>query len=417
MTDLCFENDQALLTLTTALTKIRAAIKPITDTEWVSLPQALDRVLAEPLFSRINIPPFRNASMDGYAICFQDTDQEHAFNLQQVGTSWAGAPYSEPCQPGQCIRIFTGAYIPEGADCVIMQEQVSVDGKTISFSEPVTLGQNIRLAGEDVKQGELLLHENKKINAADLGLIASAGIYKIKVKRKLRIAFFSTGNELCALGDSLSPGQIYDSNRYTLKALLSNSCHSISDLGVLPDNPELIQTALINSSQHYDVIITTGGASVGDADYIQPILARIGRVEFWKIAIKPGKPLAFGEINGSYFFGLPGNPVSVIATFQQIVTPALKALLGLENEHPLQISAICMDHLKKFPGRQEFQRGILIQNPDGSFQVRSAGKQGSNILSAISQANCYIVLSADSSGVAPGEKVSVQPFSTSLSLV
>lgn len=410
MNDSCFDNTQKLLALDAALNKIYLSIQPILQTEYLSLGATAERVLADSLYSNIDIPPFRNASMDGYALQLPETVSDRPFTYQLVGTSWAGAPYTDTCHPGQCIRIFTGAYVPEGANCVVMQEQVTGDGSNITFTPPFTPQQNIRLPGEDVAAGELLLPENKKINAADLGLIASAGLYKIKVKRKLHIAFFSTGNELCPLGSPLAPGQIYDSNRYSLNALLQNPCHQVADLGVLPDNTETIKAALLNASLSNDVIITTGGASVGDADYIHQILAEIGQVDFWKIAMKPGKPLAFGRINDSYFFGLPGNPVSVIATFEQLVMPALKKLSGLPEQKPVKIEAECVDRLTKAPGRLEFQRGLLVQTPDGSYQVRSAGKQGSNILSAASQANCYIVLSAECSGVSPGQTVTVQPF-------
>ncbi|NOR72147.1 MAG: molybdopterin molybdenumtransferase MoeA, partial [Methylomarinum sp.] len=238
--------------------------------------------------------------------------------------------------------------------------------------------------------------------------------YDIPVKRQQNIAFFSTGDELSSLGDSLQTGQIYDSNRYTLTGLLNDLNRNISDLGVIRDDKQKIKQSLLSAAKTHDVIITTGGASVGEADYIKEILDECGEVNFWKIAIKPGKPLAFGKINDCYFFGLPGNPVSVIATFQKIVLPALNYLSGIPMKKPLTLKAICNSQLKKQPGRQEYQRGILSQNESGDLFVESAGKQGSNIMSAMSKANCYIVLPIDSAGVKAGQTVTVEPFEVSL---
>jgi molybdopterin molybdotransferase len=246
---------------------------------------------------------------------------------------------------------------------------------------------------------------------ADLGLLATGGVEQLDVKRQLKIAYFSTGDELTALGQPLSCGKIYDSNRILLGGLLSDPCYSIVDLGVIPDNKELLEESFIEASKNYDVIITTGGASVGEADYVQEILQDCGVVDFWKLAIKPGKPLAFGKIGPCYFFGLPGNPVAVVVTFQQIVVPALRQLSGMPFYKPLRFSAICTSALKKAPGRQEFQRGILSQDQNGEFFVATAGIQGSNILSSLSQSGCYIVLPEECAGIKAGESVTVEPFS------
>lgn len=408
MTDQCYST--SLISINEALENIQTALSPIQDQETVNLHKALGRVLAHSCIAPFHLPAFPNSSMDGYA--FSSTDiKSTPFKLEQVGISWAGHPFTGELSTGQCVRIFTGAVVPAGADSVVMQEQVGCSEHTIHFPENVQARQNIRYVGEDVKQGDSLLAAPKQLSAIDLGLLASTGIYEVRVKRKIRIAFFSTGDELSPIGSPLTAGQIYDSNRYTLTALLNNPCYTVTDLGVIRDNKASIHACLLAAAKSNDVIISTGGASVGDADFIKEILDEIGQVNFWKLAIKPGKPLAFGRIQNCQFFGLPGNPVSVIATFQQIVTPALRQLCSLENNQPLRFKAICNSQLRKKAGRQEFQRGILSQIESGEFEVISAGKQGSNILSASSRANCYIVLAGEQTNVAVGTEVLVEPFS------
>jgi len=409
MTDVCSPAGENLLSVKDALDRIRASILPVRGSERISLKRALHRVLAEALFAPADIPGFSNASMDGYA-CRCEKGQP--FRRTLVGTSMAGHPYSKVLQPGECIRIFTGAMLPQGADCVAMQEHVQVDADSVHFPGNLRPGENIRLPGEDIAKGQLLLQSPKKLTAMDLGLLASAGIYHVRVKRPLQIAFLSTGDELTALGQPLEPGRIYDSNRYTLTGLLAD--YAAVDLGVVGDDRASLRQCIIDSAANHDVLITTGGASVGDADYIAAILAEIGQVDFWKIAMKPGKPLAYGKIGECCFFGLPGNPASVIATFQQFVAPALRLLSGAEKTTPLRLKVRCDSTLQKSPGRQEFQRGILSQYEDGSLTVASAGKQGSHILTAVSRANCYIVLPAESAGVDKGEQVVVEPFSVLL---
>lgn len=410
MIDSCSIEAAGLISIEQALQKIRDCIKPINVNERVVLKDALGRILSETIKSPISIPPERNSAMDGYAFSSSDIINNQSFTLILAGTSWAGRPCNKKLNPGECIRIFTGAVVPEGADSIIMQEHITKDANNIHFPESTKAKQYIRAAGSDINQNTELLSAQKKISAIDIGLIASAGIYDVSVKRKINIAFFSTGDELCSIGQNLASGQVYDSNRYSLNALLSdNNCH-IHDIGVIADNKQLLEKTLLSAARTHDVIITTGGASVGDADYIHEILHKCGDVEFWKIAIKPGKPLAFGKINGCYFFGLPGNPVSVIATFHKIVIPALQYLSGIKEKKNLQIRAICTTELKKEKGRQEYQRGILTQHDSGTFYVKSAGQQGSNIMSAMSKANCYIVLPIESEGVCSGQQITVEPF-------
>ncbi|MGZ4954653.1 MAG: molybdopterin molybdotransferase MoeA [Methylobacter sp.] len=411
MIDACSQASKPLLTIDDALDRIKAVVNPVNGTEKTELKNALGRVLAEPVYSPINIPHDRNAAMDGYAFASRDIADGQAFTLSLAGVSWAGRPFQGQLQPGQCIRIFTGAVVPEQADSVIMQEHVQVQDQTIHFPADTRAQQNVRKIGEDVKQGACLIAGPKKLTASDLGLMASAGFDNVVVKRQLKIAYFSTGDELTSLGLPLEPGKIYDSNRIILGGLLTDPGYSIVDLGVIPDNKQLLEDSFIEASKNYDVIITTGGASVGEADYVKEILQSCGEVDFWKIAVKPGKPLAFGKIGQCCFFGLPGNPIAVVVTFHQIVAPALRQLSGAPSFKPLRFTATCTSALKKSPGRQEYQRGILSQDENGEFFVASAGHQGSHILSSMSQSSCYIVLPEASKGVQAGDKVTVEPFS------
>ena len=408
MIDECASEKKQLSSIAEALARISSAIEPVTETERVELKHGLGRVLAEPVYSAINSPFERNSAMDGYAFSSTDLIPDQTMSLTQVGISWAGQPYQGSLQSGQCVRIFTGAVLPVETDSVVMQEQVQVKASSIIFPAQTQAKQHVRAAGEDSKQGDLVCAAFKKITAIDLGLFASVGIDRLIVTRKVKIAYFSTGNELSALGQPLVSGKIYDSNRYLLSGLLSDVCYQVTDLGVLADDPLQLEDCLLAAAKNHDLIISTGGASVGDADYIKDVLARCGKVDFWKIAIKPGKPLAFGNINGCHFFGLPGNPVAVAVTFQHIVAPALEQLCGTAMSQPLQLLARCTSVLKKSPGRQEYQRGIVSQANNGDLVVVSSGQQGSNILSATSLANCYIVLPIECSGIQVGEQVRIE---------
>jgi molybdopterin molybdotransferase len=414
MIDPCSLEPKPLLSVDEALARIKGTIQPVTDSEKVDLKSALGRVLAEGIVAPIPIPFDRNSAMDGYALSSKDIDANQPFTMALAGTSWAGKPYAGTVEAGQCVRIFTGAVVPDGADSVVIQEQVSADGEDITFPANADACQNIREAGEDVKQGGLLCSSGRKLKPADIGLMAAAGITDVPIKRKLNIAFFSTGDELVSLGQPPEPGKIYDSNRYMLAGLLADPCYNAVDMGTVPDDRQLLEDTFKQAAVNNDMLITTGGASVGDADYISAILASCGEVKFWKIAIKPGKPVAFGKIGACYFFGLPGNPISAMVTFQQMVAPALTWFSGAAATKPLRLLATCTTGLKKAPGRQEFQRGILTQDADSNFFVASAGHQGAHVLSSMSRANCYIILPTEWKGVSIGEQVLVEPFSTSL---
>lgn len=397
-----------LLTVKQATQRIHEAILPLSEKEIVPLKNAFERVLAETIFSPINLPIGRNAAMDGYAFASDMFSEK----LTCVGTSWAGKPFIDTLKMGECVRIFTGAVLPENADSVVMQEHVMVEGSHITFPADIKLKKNVREIGEDVKLGEALCHARKTLSAIDLGLLASASIENVPIIRKVKIVYFSTGDELVGLGESLELGKIYDSNRYSLHGLLQNPNFEVFDGGVIADDKLLLQNTLLEAAKNFDVIITTGGASVGEADFVKEILDECGEVNFWKIAMKPGKPLAFGKIDGCYFFGLPGNPVAVTTTFDIFVKPALAQLTGADVKIPFQFQVCCNSILKKSRGRQEFQRGILTQMPTGELQVISAGNQGSHILSTASHANCYIVLPSDCAGVQQGEIVTVILFSS-----
>ncbi|HYA19087.1 MAG TPA: gephyrin-like molybdotransferase Glp [Burkholderiales bacterium] len=388
---------------------IQAYLTPITGTEKVNIRAALGRVLAEDIVSSINVPAHVNSAMDGYAVRFKDLSAQGETILRMIGTALAGKPFAGRIGDQQCVRIMTGAVLPDGADTVIMQEHASPDGQMIRFRGAQKAGQNIRQAGEDLAIGQVVLKSGKHIRPAELGLIASLGIAEIAVRRRLRVAFFSTGDELRSIGSPLAEGQIYDSNRYTLYGMLTNLGAEILDMGVVKDDPASLEQALSEAAATADVVITSGGVSVGEADYIKELLSRLGEVVFWKIAMKPGRPLAYGKIGKSHFFGLPGNPVSVMVTFYQFVRDALLILMGRKGDIAVPVlKANCNSALKKAPGRTEFQRGILSQDAKGVWSVRVTGEQGSGILRSMSEANCFIVLPENQGNVVPDTLVDVQ---------
>jgi molybdopterin molybdotransferase len=401
--------DEESISLADALARIEARVRPVLACERLPIRDCLNRVNNEAVKSPRNVPPRANSAMDGYALAIDSLVENSIVELDEAGTAYAGKPFPHICEAGQCVRIMTGALIPEGTDTVVMQEQaeISADGR-IRIDADHRVGENIRKAGEDVSQGDIIIDAGVRLNPADLGVLASLGIPKLQVKRKPVVAFFSTGDELMSLGEPLEPGMIYDSNRYSLHGMLSRLPVDIIDLGVVRDNPESMREALTNAATRADLIISTGGVSVGEADYIKPALADLGTTEFWKIAIKPGRPLTFGQIDASIFMGLPGNPVAVMVTFNQFVAPAIEVLSGAPMKPPMLFHARSLERMRKKPGRTEFQRGVATLDENNQWQVGRTGKQGSGILTSMSRANCFIVLPEDNAGVEPGDEVSIQ---------
>ena len=404
--------DKHRLSIEMARQAIEQQITAITDWHYCPLRDALNRVLAENIVSPLAVPAHANSAMDGYA--FRHTDLQtgnHDTQLTMVGEAFAGKPYTgKTIQAGQCVRVMTGAILPTGCDSIIMQEQVSAHQQNIRFASSPPLGEHVRYAGEDIQLGDTILVTGRRLTPADIGLLASLGVAEVAVKRRLKVAFFSTGDELRSIGQTLALGQIYDSNRYTISSMLARLDVSCYDMGVVADDPEALRRTMKAASQQADVVITSGGVSVGEADYVKTILSELGRIGFWKIAMRPGRPLAFGQIDNALFFGLPGNPVSVMVTFYQFVAPALRRLIGEIAMPPLTMQVRCTDPIRKRPGRFEYQRGILATDETGNTIVRVTGQQGSGILRSMSSADCFILLDERCDGLPANSLVTVQPF-------
>lgn len=385
---------------------IQQFLNPVSVFETLALAESLGRVLAEDITSPSNVPNYNNSAMDGYALKATDVS---ASRLMVIGTAFAGKAFEGTVADGQCVRIMTGGAIPKGADTVVVQEKTVVDGKFINIIEAPKPHANVRYAGEDLKLGQTVLATGHLMRPADLGLIASLGIAEVRAYRKLKVAFFSTGDELVSVGQPLQTGQVYDSNRYTLFGMLTKLGVEVTDMGAIADDPILLENTLLSAVTQADVVITSGGVSVGEADYMKLLLAKHGQVMFWKVAMKPGRPLAYGKVGSAHYFGLPGNPVAVMVTFYQFVRDALLRLMGQSSPVPLPMFSVqCTQAIKKMTGRTEFQRGILFADTDGSWRVKPTGAQGSAILSSMSLANCFIVLDESVGNLEAGAMVQVQ---------
>ncbi|MGL6262286.1 molybdopterin molybdotransferase MoeA [Vibrio sp. WXL210] len=402
-----------LMPIEEAVTKMLDAVTPISTTLSLPLPQALGYVLAEDILSPIFVPPFANSAMDGYAIRIADLNDTDT--LPMAGKSFAGQPFEGEWPKGSCVRIMTGGEIPAGCDAVVMQEQTQVTEQGIVFTtQDIRAQQNIRPVGEDIAKGAIVLSKGARLTPRDIPMIASLGIAEVKVLRKPKVAFFSTGDELRALGEPLEPGQIYDSNRYGLAALIEKFGCEPLDLGVVPDCPQTLQATFERAQAQADLVVTSGGVSVGEADYTKEILQQVGTINFWKLAMKPGKPFAFGKIDDALFCGLPGNPVSAMLTFYVLVQPLIAKLSGHSQwQADPFIPAITKQGFKKSPGRTEFQRGIY-KIEDGQFVVESTGNQSSGAFRSMSLANCFVVLERERGRVEAGETVQIQLFNANL---
>jgi molybdopterin molybdotransferase len=410
--DCCADgHDAPALQLEDALARILADVKAVSGVETVPVREALGRVLVDDVVSQIDVPAHTNSAMDGYALRGSDLQDDAEARLDMIGVAAAGRPFNGAVGAGQCVRILTGAPLPQGADTVVMQERVTRENDTVIVGTGQQPGQHVRQAGEDIARGSVALPAGSVLLPAALGILASVGVGEVSVRRRARVAFFSTGDELRRVGEPLEAGQIYDSNGYTIHGMLTRAGVEVIDMGLVRDDPTHIEEAFAEAASRADAIVTSGGVSVGDADYVKDTLDKAGSVGFWRVAMKPGRPLAFGRIGDALFFGLPGNPVSAMVTYYQLVQPALRALAGMPDPGPpLTVTAVSREGLRKKPGRREFQRGVLTRDADGRLVVNRAGQQGSGVLSSMNAANCFIVLAEESGPVAEGDEVTVQPF-------
>ena len=404
------EQSNSVLTVDEARLAILDLIPQTSRTETIPLTEAVGRIAASDTHAKHDIPPFRNSAMDGYAVLHSDLSNVQRFSI--VGSSLAGHPYTSDIATGQAVRITTGAATPGNADAIVIQELVNHDGDTFTTGAQVKSEQYIRNPGDDIQRGQLLLATNTPISAAHTGLLAAQGLSEITVFCLPKVGVFSTGDELCAANDKLGKGQIYDSNRTSIQALLKKAGIDSQDLGICKDDPQDIERVM-NAAAEFDFVLSSGGVSVGEADYVKQTLEKNGELFFWKVAMKPGKPLVTGKLkNDAIYFGLPGNPVSSMVTCLQFVIPALAAFSGCSYQTPPVLQAICLSELQKERGRFEFQRGKVEVSSTGELQVSTTGLQDSHVLSSMSHANCFICLDQHATGARTGDKVNIILFSS-----
>ena len=393
-------------------------VEPVQETEEVGVFEALGRVLAQDLVSPINVPPHDNSAMDGFAFDGSQLRPGTPLTLEVIGTALAGKAWQGKVGAGQCVKIMTGAIMPAGQDTVVPQEFVTVQAKRVTIPPGLLqAGDNRRLKGEDLYEGRPALRQGERLLPAACGLLASLGLKAVTVRRRLRVAYFSTGDEILSLGDAAREGAVYDSNRYTVFGLLTRLGCEVIDMGVVRDEPTLLESAFTQAAKSADAIITSGGVSVGEADYTRAMMKKLGDVEFWRIAMRPGRPMAVGRIPstssgqaGAILFGLPGNPVAVMVTFLAFVRPALLRMMGARPDGTPLLKARSQEPIRKKPGRTEYQRGIVVRAPDGTLTVRITGNQGSGVLSSMVQANGLIVLHHAQGNIAAGDAVDVMMF-------
>ncbi len=404
----CDTLSPAFLSVVQGQEKILSLVNTVSEIEACKIENAYGRVLAEHIVSPVNVPQYTNSAMDGYAIRSDDVDRD---SYQVVAEVMAGHAYDQPLEVGQAVKIMTGAPTPRNGDTVVMREQASQEGDKVTFnSANIKAGQNVRQAGEDLAIGSDVFTAGTRLASPEMGMIASLGFGEANVFRKVKVAVFSTGDEVQAPGTEQKANSIYDSNRFTIMGMLEKLGCEILDFGILEDNEKLMIEALENASAQADVVMTSGGVSVGDADYIKLALDKLGQIDFWRINMRPGRPLAFGQINNKPFFGLPGNPVAVMVSFINFVEPALRKMQGEQGWKPLKVNAIATENLRSRQGRTEFSRGVYELDATGRLTVRTTGKQGSGILRSMSEANCLIEISPAIDTVKAGESVTIIPL-------
>ncbi|HGS5807012.1 TPA: bifunctional molybdopterin-guanine dinucleotide biosynthesis adaptor protein MobB/molybdopterin molybdotransferase MoeA [Vibrio parahaemolyticus] len=404
----CDTLSPAFLSVVQGKEKVLSLVNTVSEIEACKIENAYGRILAEHIISPVNVPQYTNSAMDGYAIRSDDVDRD---SYQVVAEVMAGHAYDQPLEVGQAVKIMTGAPTPLNGDTVVMREQASQEGDKVTFDGAnIKAGQNVRQAGEDLAIGSDVFTAGTRLASPEMGMIASLGFGEANVFRKLKVAVFSTGDEVQTPGTEQKANSIYDSNRFTIMGMLEKLGCEILDFGILEDNEQLMIEALENASAQADVVMTSGGVSVGDADYIKLALDKLGQIDFWRINMRPGRPLAFGQINNKPFFGLPGNPVAVMVSFINFVEPALRKMQGEQGWKPLKVNAIATENLRSRQGRTEFSRGIYELDNTGRLTVRTTGKQGSGILRSMSEANCLIEISPAIDTVKAGESVTIIPL-------
>ncbi|KKJ77695.1 molybdopterin biosynthesis protein MoeA [Kiloniella litopenaei] len=411
LSDDCFAHGGKLMTTAEALTLLENKLRCITSTEIISVQDALGRVLSEDVMSPCNVPPHDNSAVDGYAVYFDDLNKTSVTTLPISDRITAGSHVPGTLDKGTAARIFTGAPMPLGADTVLMQEDCTlVETNKVSIPVGIKLGSNRRFAGEDVEQGSVIFRAGRRVRPQDLGLISAIGISKISVQKSLRVAFFSTGDELRNPGTPLESGQVYDSNRYTINGLLKNLGCNVTDLGILPDKPDLIHKALESTINRFDLVLTSGGVSVGEEDHVKQVVESLGSLHAWRLAIKPGRPVALGQIGSTAFVGLPGNPVAVIVTFANFVRPLINLLSGAENVTPKTFPVVAAFAHKKKKDRREWVRVHLRESLDGQWEAHKYSKEGAGVLSSVCHSDGFAVLNEDLLSVHPGDTISYLPF-------
>ncbi|ENM5911964.1 bifunctional molybdopterin-guanine dinucleotide biosynthesis adaptor protein MobB/molybdopterin molybdotransferase MoeA [Vibrio mimicus] len=404
----CDTLSPAFLSVEQGREKILSLISPLAETESVAIQECYQRVLAREVHSPINVPAYRNSAMDGYALRSDDLERD---SYRVVAEVLAGSHYAKTVELGEAVKIMTGAPMPLGADTVVMREQATQNGDVVSFAgAKIKAGQNVRQAGEDLAQGQAVFNSGQRLLSPEMGMLASLGFAHADVFRSLKVAIFSTGDEVQAPGGDIEPNSIFDSNRFTLTGLLKQLGCQVIDLGIIEDDEAKMMQVLEQAAKQADVVITSGGVSVGDADFIKSALEKLGQIDFWRINMRPGRPLAFGQIAGKPFFGLPGNPVAVMVSFINFVEPALRKMQGEQGWQPLKVNAIALEDLRSRQGRTEFSRGVYAFNTQGQLTVRTTGKQGSGVLRSMSEANCLIEIAPAIDTVKVGESVTIIPL-------